>query len=196
MYSCIALAGQDEADEDFPYTPEVKDKILQYSEFASNEGSWLDVLDAAIVATNQNAFLQIILAKPDGKVDIFGMNAYFASLIPGMGYEDPSSRDRTSPKEWLFLSCNADFLHENGSRRNHWIPCVYREQVSDEKFHELTVQARSKVQKDISQATMALVKAEARCLEVGESDALAATILSLKQDLQGFLKPKRWRNHT
>ena len=66
-----------------------------------------------------------------------------------LGFE-PTPVQRDSPKTWLLLSCNAVFDCGPDVAMNHWIPCVFKEQVKAEEYEELTLDVRRQCMREVT----------------------------------------------
>lgn len=149
--------------------------VKRYAKKVSENRFWLDWLDAALFASQSDQALGFINYNDKSPKLVIENSSTFLNQIPGDHESFPTGELKKDGQTWLLLSCNSSYDREGPV--NHWLPCVYREQVSESVWLELVNQA-------IAKAKVAIVALEAEMgdLELEEDgetqEALAASLLS------------------
>lgn len=121
--------GAEGSAEDVPTQRQVEAAMERYAHKTFENACWLDWLDAALVASNNKKALGIIqYTTAEAKLSIDHVSR-FLQEIPGGSPENrigdfTLNKDKSS---WLLLSCSASY--QPSAVANHWVPCVFQEQV-------------------------------------------------------------------
>ena len=126
-------------------------KIAYYATMVGTKGTWLDVLDAGLAGDRLEKDIFFLVTKKEEGLDLFSIKTYMKNHIPDLeieGHDAPPNR--ASKDTWVFLSCNASYQHGKNDPRNHWMPCVFREQVEPSLFEELTTESRIRIMREVT----------------------------------------------
>ena len=127
----------------------MEQRVLDYAKSLEKKGTWLDYLDAGLCAGNLGCRLHLMI-HTENKFEIADIQSFVKQLSEvDLGLE-PEPLQRDSSKTWLLLSCNALFDDGRDAPKNHWVPCVFKEQVTPEEYEELTVDARRQCMREVT----------------------------------------------
>lgn len=127
-------------------SPEVAAQIMRYAGKLAEEGMWLDYLDAGLAADKYEANVYFVVHIP-GDLEIVDLRNYIEQRTK-LNLEALDPCDRSSKTSWLFLSCSVNY--DPNCIKNHWIPCVFKEQVTPEQYDELTVVATRTIMRQVA----------------------------------------------
>lgn len=153
-----------------------------WAEQAGQPGEWLDWVDAALFAENMEKNLGFInfAARVPGKA--LEIESATASLkrIPGLQCSAEDRAFERSEQSWCLVSCNASF--EPGSA-NHWVPCCFKECVSESTYDGLVNQQIAALKVRIAELQSLLLDTE---LEEDE-ESRAQLVFSINDEIASWL---------
>ena len=107
-----------------------------------------------------------IIVQMGHKLEISSVVGFLPNQEPGLDVPHyPHECQRDSKKTWLLLSCAADFNPEF-TVRNHWLPCYFKEQLTEMQWTAMTQGLEDQLDKDIAPILTRLHE-----IEIGEEDA-------------------------
>ena len=157
--------------------PGIEQRILAYAMSLEKSGVWLDYLDAGLCAGSLDNRLHLLIHTQNAFeiADIQTFVKQFSGIDLGIE-ETPLRRD--CAKTWVLLSCNALFDCGKDAAKNHWIPCVFKEQLDAEEYDELTIETRRKCVREVT----ALQKQMAKHLTSQDADAVCESLEIQRQE--------------
>ena len=157
-------------------------QIYSYAKQVAKAGFWLDLLDAVAASELHECNLGVIVPVKDKELEVKAVDQHLKEIFPNIQLCDNEclSLKKDCERTWLLLSCNADF--DTAAQHNHWIPCVYRQQTTDEQYMALTLEARASVDRSIQQVQGKLKRAL-----LSDDDDYTAEIESLEHERKRLL---------
>ena len=145
--------------------------MCAYADQVSKPGFWMDWLDAALFASNNEKTLAFVSHCRGKDVPLQFQHASDSlTEIPGVSEDEADHTVHRDMDTWLLLSCNVSY--DRNSPANHWIPCVFKELVADSVYSEL-------VDQKIAELKVLIVSLQSELLDVElEEDEEVAAQLS------------------
>eukprot|EP00435_Cladocopium_sp_Y103_P058102 s1370_g20.t1 len=117
---------------------QIAEQIDKYAESIRKPGTYLEVIDAELFSQQSGKMLVVGVDEHNSPIEVKRSSAFWYTLVAGQedGMSFPDV-DRSDPNTWCIISCNARY-DSSAPQRNHWIPAVFREQVTPEVYDSLT----------------------------------------------------------
>ena len=126
----------------------VEGKIASYAERVGQSGFFLDLLDGMLFATKMEKELALILDTGDRSSKPILARDHISQLLPPELAIEPSHPfDPKSKNWWCLVSCNA--LHDPEGVANHWVPAIFREQLTEDEEFLLSAEATRKCRREV-----------------------------------------------
>ena len=118
---------------------------MKYVKKVKCDGYFLELVDGMLFATANIKSLALMLDHPDPRqMRVFSVEEFLQGMLPSeVKMPDAKPVDTASTNNWCIISCNS--LYDPNETKNHWVPGVFREQVSNEEWFDLTAGSGPKV---------------------------------------------------
>lgn len=154
----------------------ISQSMRAYADRTSESGFWLDWLDAALFASNNEKTLAFVshCRANDAPLEIQHAS-HFLKEIPGLSDDEADHGVHRNMDTWLLLSCNVSFDRKLAA--NHWIPCVFKEVLAEKTYSELVDQQIAKLK-----VLIATRQSDLLDVELEEDEEVAAHISASLND--------------
>lgn len=130
----------------------------------------MDWLDGCLFASNNEKELAFISHSRSPGVPLTLVHASESlKEIPDISDDEADHTVLRTMDTWVLLSCNVGY--DPSAPANHWIPCVFKEVVSDVVYNELVLQQIAKLKVLIAERQSDLLD-----VELEEDEEVAAHI--------------------